>query len=120
MLGRSPMLGRNPKAINAGPKLDARPKPDAWPKPNAVNARPKPDEGPKPKSRAETHARPNPDARPKPNAVSRPSVHDSPCHGGRVKVASDLLAKIGTTQLSCRVSGWGEWPLVTTRLAMER
>ncbi|PKI48649.1 hypothetical protein CRG98_030977 [Punica granatum] len=57
------------------------PKPDVGPKPDAVNARPKPD------------------------VVGRPSVHSSPCHGGRVKAAGGLPAKVSTTRRSCEVGG---------------
>ncbi|OWM65529.1 hypothetical protein CDL15_Pgr023799 [Punica granatum] len=38
----------------------------------------------------------------------QPSVHGSPCHGGRVKAAGDLPVKVGTTRLSCGVGGWDE------------
>ncbi|PKI72272.1 hypothetical protein CRG98_007346 [Punica granatum] len=36
--------------------------------------------------------------------VGRPSVHGSPCHGGRVKAACGLPAKVGTTHRS-----YGTW-----------
>ncbi|PKI37496.1 hypothetical protein CRG98_042110 [Punica granatum] len=41
-------------------------------------------------------------------SVGRPLVHDSSCHGGRVKAAGALLAKVGTTRLSCGVGGRDE------------
>ncbi|PKI48951.1 hypothetical protein CRG98_030649 [Punica granatum] len=37
--------------------------------------------------------------------VDLPSGHSSSCRGGRVKVASGLPAKVGTTRLSCGVGG---------------
>ncbi|PKI49279.1 hypothetical protein CRG98_030322 [Punica granatum] len=52
--------------------------------------------------------------------VGRPSIHGSPCHGGRVKAAGGLPAKVGTTRLSCGVSGRNERPLVTVSLTMKR
>ncbi|PKI64988.1 hypothetical protein CRG98_014612 [Punica granatum] len=92
MSGRSPKVGPKP---DAGPKLDAV---NAGPEPNAVNEGPEPDAGPEP------------DVGPKPNAVNarpvdRPSGHNSSCRGERVKAASGLPAKVGTTLLSCGVGG---------------
>ncbi|PKI70721.1 hypothetical protein CRG98_008954 [Punica granatum] len=52
--------------------------------------------------------------------VGRPLVHGSPCHGGKVKAAGGLPAKVGTTRLSYRVGGRDGQPLVTARLALER
>ncbi|OWM89113.1 hypothetical protein CDL15_Pgr026276 [Punica granatum] len=52
--------------------------------------------------------------------VDRPSGHSSSCRGGRVKAASGLPAKVGTTSLSCGVGGRDRRPLVIARLAMER
>ncbi|PKI67247.1 hypothetical protein CRG98_012353 [Punica granatum] len=63
---------------------------------------------------------PEPDVRPKPNAVDRPSGHSLSCRGGRVKAASGLPAKVGTTRLSCGVGGRAGRHLVIARLAMER
>ncbi|OWM72936.1 hypothetical protein CDL15_Pgr016496 [Punica granatum] len=37
--------------------------------------------------------------------VGRPLVHSSPCHGGRVKAAGGLPAKVGTTRRSCKMDG---------------
>ncbi|PKI74125.1 hypothetical protein CRG98_005480, partial [Punica granatum] len=37
--------------------------------------------------------------------IDRPSGHSSSCRGGRVKAASGLPAKVGTTRLSCGVGG---------------
>ncbi|PKI78475.1 hypothetical protein CRG98_001115 [Punica granatum] len=52
--------------------------------------------------------------------VGRPSVHSSPCNGGRVKAAGGLPAKVGMTRWSCGVGGRDGRPLVIARLAMER
>ncbi|PKI64280.1 hypothetical protein CRG98_015320 [Punica granatum] len=117
MRGRSLMQGRSPckaetHAINAGVKPDARPKP------NAVNAGKRTGLVSIVRTRREMcigtlslHAW---------ASVGRHSVHGSPCHGGRVKAAGDLPAKVGTTRLSCGVGGRDERPLVTTRLVMEK
>ncbi|OWM76958.1 hypothetical protein CDL15_Pgr011683 [Punica granatum] len=140
MMGRSPMQGQSPKV---------RPKPNVGPKPNVVNVGPKPDAGPKPESGAETQCVAEAQCSclfvvdflqwekesmkeqnrsrfqcksvgKRTGLVDRPSVHGSPCHGRRVKAASDLPAKVSTTCMSCGVRGWDERPLVTARLAMER
>ncbi|PKI43678.1 hypothetical protein CRG98_035931 [Punica granatum] len=52
--------------------------------------------------------------------VDRPSGHNSSCCRGRVKAASGLPAKVGTTRLSCGVGGRAGRLLVIARLAMER
>ncbi|OWM76418.1 hypothetical protein CDL15_Pgr023961 [Punica granatum] len=52
--------------------------------------------------------------------VDRPSVHGSPCHGGKVKAVGDLPTKVGTTCLLYGVGGWDERHLVTAHLAMEK
>ncbi|PKI67601.1 hypothetical protein CRG98_012024 [Punica granatum] len=114
------MLGRGSKAVNAGPRPDAGPKPKSgaeaqkWgrspmqgqnPK---VNAELEPDVRPKPNAvnaRLEPYTGSEPDVGSEPNAVGRPSVHSSSCRGGRVKAASGLPAKVGTTCLSCGVGG---------------
>ncbi|PKI49902.1 hypothetical protein CRG98_029686 [Punica granatum] len=124
--GPEPDVGSEPNAVNAGPELDAGPEPDAinagpepdaglepdvGPEPNAVNAEPEPNAvnaGLEPDVGLEPNAvtvGPKPDVGPEPNAVDRPSGHNSSCRGGRVKAASGLPAKVGTTRLSCGVGG---------------
>ncbi|PKI63568.1 hypothetical protein CRG98_016037 [Punica granatum] len=139
------MRGRSPKAVDAGPKLErgaearcsrcwaearcSRGKsPKVGPKPDTVNAGPKPDAGKKPKSWAEARcSKCWAEARcsrcmldKKVQEVDWPSGHSSSCRGGRVKAASGLPAKVGTTRLSCGVGGRVGRPLVIARLAMER
>ncbi|PKI47011.1 hypothetical protein CRG98_032596 [Punica granatum] len=133
------MLGRSPKTVNAGPRPDAGPKPDEGPEPDA---------GPKPdvvnaysirkckrcKSKdAWGHAERCASDHAVTLSVSKKlvsvsltweggslSVHNSPCHGGRVKTAGGLPAKVGTTRRSCGVGGRDGRPLVIACLAMER
>ncbi|PKI49201.1 hypothetical protein CRG98_030407 [Punica granatum] len=52
--------------------------------------------------------------------VDRPSGHSSSGRRGRVKAASGLPAKVGTTRLSCGVGGRDGRPLVIAYLAMEK
>ncbi|PKI49040.1 hypothetical protein CRG98_030627 [Punica granatum] len=96
------MRDRNSKAVNAGRS------------PKAINAGSKPDVGLKPESNkcwaeAQCGAK-----------VDRPSGHGLSCRGGRVKTAGGLLAKVGTTRLSCGVGGRDERLLVIARLTMEK
>ncbi|PKI52241.1 hypothetical protein CRG98_027368, partial [Punica granatum] len=121
--------GLEPDAVNAGPELDDGPEPNAvnaGPEPDAVNAGSEPDAGPEldavnagpePDAGSEPHtvnAGPEPDAGsepdvvnvgPEPDVVDRPSGHSSSCRRGRVKAASGLPTKVGTTRLSCGVGG---------------
>ncbi|PKI49911.1 hypothetical protein CRG98_029695 [Punica granatum] len=121
-----PVRGRNPNAVNAGPKPDAvnaGSKPDVGPKPNAVNAGPELDVGSEPDG---VNARPEPDVGPEPKMlvsswkVGRPLVPSSPCHGGRVKAASGLPVKVGTTLPSRGVGGRDGLGLWSQRISQWR
>ncbi|OWM78325.1 hypothetical protein CDL15_Pgr001046 [Punica granatum] len=94
------MLGWGPKVVNAGLRSNAGLKPKSGAELDAVNAGAEPDAGPDPNA---VNAGPKPDAVNtglEPDAVERPSGHGSSCRGGKVKAASGLPAKVGTTRLS--------------------
>ncbi|OWM90083.1 hypothetical protein CDL15_Pgr000870 [Punica granatum] len=125
--GPKPNVGPEPNAVNAGLEPDVGAKPDVGPEPNAVNAgsigmcKKCESKGFQCKSVGKrtglvgvvrAHQETCIDALSR--HVDRPSGHNSSCRGERVKAASGLPAKVGTTLLSCGVEGH-EWPARESR-----